>query len=370
MPSRVIRGEILSSRSLSRVSREADWLMHRLILAVDDYGRCEADPLLMKADMFPRRTDVSADDVAAWMRELDEEGCIQVYEVDGIEYLHLPKWEKYFSKQKRADRSKFPAPPGVEDAEPTPCVYFVQRGDGGPIKVGTTTGLEGRLKSLRTAVPNLVVLRVIEGGDRALEKRLHRQFEADRIDGEWFAPTPALLAYIAGGDGQCPPLPEPARPGPGSLDTSRGSRSLDSGVRNLDSGIQSPEKPADAGAGPAEQPAKKARRKLPETPPPQRFDPEQLEQLRSWAAEHEDLEVRAQAPRVAELAAACLDWARSNQKTSADWIARVRNWIRKDLEIAKDRARAGPGRVVPLRGSRPAVSNSAWDAYPRTETGR
>jgi hypothetical protein len=126
-------------------------------------------------------------------------------------------------------------------------------------------------------------------------------------------------------------------------------------------------KPAVAGPVPREPRTPRGRRKAPETEPPERLDAEQLDLLRSWAAGSEDPEIKARAGRVQELSAACLDWARGTQTTSADWVARVRNWIRKDVQLARERGSAG--RVVQMRGSRPLVSNSAWDAYPRTETG-
>lgn len=33
---------------------------------------------------------------------------------------------------------------------------------------------------------------------RGAELRLHARFQADRIDGEWYRPSPALLAFIDG----------------------------------------------------------------------------------------------------------------------------------------------------------------------------
>ena len=69
MPSRVIRGEINSSRSLSRVSLEADLTFRALIVAVDDYGRCDADPLMLKALLYPRREEVTAKKARAWVDE-------------------------------------------------------------------------------------------------------------------------------------------------------------------------------------------------------------------------------------------------------------------------------------------------------------
>jgi len=51
MPSRVVRGDINASDSLSRVSLEADLTFRALLVAVDDYGRLDARPafLLMTA---------------------------------------------------------------------------------------------------------------------------------------------------------------------------------------------------------------------------------------------------------------------------------------------------------------------------------
>lgn len=111
MPSRVIRGEINCSRSLARVSLLADLTFRALIVSVDDFGRCEADPLMLKAELFPRRPDVHPEHIAVWVEELCAEGCVRRYEVDGVAYLELPSWEKHRSNQKRGNSSKFPDPP-------------------------------------------------------------------------------------------------------------------------------------------------------------------------------------------------------------------------------------------------------------------
>ncbi len=77
-------------------------------------------------------------------------------------------------------------------------VYFVQRGDGGSIKIGFTSSWQGgRIPALETAsdVP-LRVLAFVPGG-RPLERDLHREFAADRLRREWFRPTERLLARIA-----------------------------------------------------------------------------------------------------------------------------------------------------------------------------
>jgi hypothetical protein len=77
-------------------------------------------------------------------------------------------------------------------------VYFIQAGVDGPIKIGTTLNPTRRMHALQTA--SAVKLRYIGEilGDRLVEERLHAQLRVDRIQGgEWFHPTPAVLAVCA-----------------------------------------------------------------------------------------------------------------------------------------------------------------------------
>ncbi len=77
-------------------------------------------------------------------------------------------------------------------------VYFLQQGDGGPIKIGIAEGtrLDRRLKQLQTASPlPLRLLGIIEGGSD-LERRLHEKFAGCRLEGEWFSAAPDLLRFV------------------------------------------------------------------------------------------------------------------------------------------------------------------------------
>lgn len=107
----MIRGEINASRSLARVSMLADLTFRALLVSVDDFGRGEADPLMLKAALFPRRPDVTPEMARAWVDELAAEGCVRLYSVDGVEYVQLVAWEKHRAKGKRAEKSKYPEPP-------------------------------------------------------------------------------------------------------------------------------------------------------------------------------------------------------------------------------------------------------------------
>lgn len=75
-------------------------------------------------------------------------------------------------------------------------VYFIQSGDGGPIKIGYSTNVAVRLADLQTASPHdLTLLASLPGGPK-LEKVIHRGFDEHRIKGEWFRPAEDLLTFI------------------------------------------------------------------------------------------------------------------------------------------------------------------------------
>jgi len=76
------------------------------------------------------------------------------------------------------------------------CVYFIQSENGGPIKIGISTNVQGRLASLQTGYPYpLKVLATIPGGERE-EKGLHETFAEHRLSGEWFEPVDKLIDLI------------------------------------------------------------------------------------------------------------------------------------------------------------------------------
>jgi hypothetical protein len=78
-------------------------------------------------------------------------------------------------------------------------VYFIESTGNGRIKIGFTTGdVETRRRALQTGSPEpLRVLAMIQG-DEKLERRLHVRFAADRIVGEWFTPSDALVSFVDG----------------------------------------------------------------------------------------------------------------------------------------------------------------------------
>lgn len=87
----------------------------------------------------------------------------------------------------KLDPSKATPPPERVRNE---IIYYIKFGS--RIKIGTTTNLVGRLKT----IPHDTVL-AVEPGGRTLEHQRHREFAAHRITGEWFAPAPELMSHIA-----------------------------------------------------------------------------------------------------------------------------------------------------------------------------
>lgn len=74
-------------------------------------------------------------------------------------------------------------------------VYFIADEDG-YIKIGHARNVLSRLASLQTASRQNLRLVATTSGSQADERALHARFASDRVRGEWFRPSPALLLYI------------------------------------------------------------------------------------------------------------------------------------------------------------------------------
>lgn len=77
-------------------------------------------------------------------------------------------------------------------------IYFVQRGESGPIKIGAAVEVERRISVLQCgSAEQLRVLAIIDEAHGVTEKSLHRRFRELKRGGEWFEPAAALLTFIA-----------------------------------------------------------------------------------------------------------------------------------------------------------------------------
>lgn len=105
MPTRYLRPGIRDSELIDGLTPAAEILFYRLIVTVDDFGRFDARPAMVKSQCFPIRDAMTATKVGDLLRELGAAGLIAVYEVGGKPYLQMQKWDN----APRARESKFPA---------------------------------------------------------------------------------------------------------------------------------------------------------------------------------------------------------------------------------------------------------------------
>jgi len=77
------------------------------------------------------------------------------------------------------------------------AVYFAQAEEGWPIKIGFSTNPAKRLRALQSAHGQLIkIIGLIDGVTVKREREIHKQFKEDRLRGEWFRPSAALLAFL------------------------------------------------------------------------------------------------------------------------------------------------------------------------------
>lgn len=86
-------------------------------------------------------------------------------------------------------------PPTSPKYTSAPQVYFVEV-EPDIIKIGMTTDLQGRLKTLQIAHARPLRLLLCIPGDMKCEKKLHQRFKDAHIKRELFRATPSLLTYI------------------------------------------------------------------------------------------------------------------------------------------------------------------------------
>lgn len=87
------------------------------------------------------------------------------------------------------------------EQESLDVVYFVQAlaEPFGPVKIGTTRRMkmQDRLRGIQTGNPKKLGVLAVIAGDAREERKLHLQFAASRLEGEWFAWTPELGSFVA-----------------------------------------------------------------------------------------------------------------------------------------------------------------------------
>lgn len=103
---RTIKPEFPQSESMGRVSRDARLTFILLWTLADDSGRLRGSSRMLASLLFPYDDDAKRG-IDKWLSELDAEGCVRRYTVDGNVYIEIPNWRSH-QKIDKPSASKLP----------------------------------------------------------------------------------------------------------------------------------------------------------------------------------------------------------------------------------------------------------------------
>lgn len=100
------------SKRVNALSEIAETFFGRLMCKADDFGNFYGDPVLLKSELWPRKTDKERPQelVESCLNECEKVGLIKVYEADGQQYLHIFE----FGQRLRSMKSRFPQSDSID----------------------------------------------------------------------------------------------------------------------------------------------------------------------------------------------------------------------------------------------------------------
>jgi len=196
---RDIKPGFFISDELAEVSIPARLLFIGLWTLADREGRVELRPRKLKAQLFPFDDAVTVESIEEMIGQLASARgrFLLVYEQEDQRFLSIRTFKKHQHIHPNEKASDIPAPPESDECGPADLemkTYFIRCGEDGPIKIGKTNQIQIRMKNMQVGAPDkLVLLKLVEGN---IEAECHEKFASLRKNGEWFAPSPELLAFI------------------------------------------------------------------------------------------------------------------------------------------------------------------------------
>ena len=104
---RMINSKITRNKAINDLSDDTSRLAFTwLVTFADVDGRCNGDPALVRSLVFPRRTDVTVEQMAGYIQEWADAGLVVWYEAEGDLWIAFPSFEE---NQRGLDRRKEPA---------------------------------------------------------------------------------------------------------------------------------------------------------------------------------------------------------------------------------------------------------------------
>lgn len=107
MPTRLLREGIIDSAAVNSLSPHAEVFYRRLMSVVDDFGRFDARPAVLRSRLYPLQLEsVREASIPRWIAECVKAGLVRLYVVSGRQYILFHKLGA-----PRAKTSKYPDPP-------------------------------------------------------------------------------------------------------------------------------------------------------------------------------------------------------------------------------------------------------------------
>ena len=100
------------SRTVDALDAHGERFFVRLLMKVDDYGRTDADPRLLKSRLFPLKADIRETDISRWLAACQMAGLLRFY-ADGKGRRILEVFK--FGQRKRFMKSEFDPPEGQQN---------------------------------------------------------------------------------------------------------------------------------------------------------------------------------------------------------------------------------------------------------------
>jgi len=105
---RTVKPQHWSDKELAKISLQAHLLWIGMWNFSDDEGIIEADPLLIKSNIFPRRTDVRIEQISQWLDQLVKARFLIPFEYENEGY-YIHRTFKTHQKIDRPQPSKIPS---------------------------------------------------------------------------------------------------------------------------------------------------------------------------------------------------------------------------------------------------------------------
>lgn len=115
MPNRMLKESTFTSDKIASLSDFEFRLWVGLITYVDDAGRGDARPAVIRGRLFALRERVTIKDISDALHSLAAKGCVSLYTVGGKPYFWFPTWGKH--QRIRDVKPKYPGPDDADESK-------------------------------------------------------------------------------------------------------------------------------------------------------------------------------------------------------------------------------------------------------------